>query len=170
MVSNETLNRTDGVLIMAGFHVGHMGLHVPSIDEEMEFLEKLGGSVTGIDQMDNGTRVAFVSMDGERHHTIALFEDGEKLPSGNSRMRGTGLHHIAMPVDSRDDVDKWQKELEEKGVKTAGPSIQGPEGGGLENGSGSYSIFFQDPNGICFEIYTGSMSVAEFKTSKAASQ
>ena len=78
--------------------------------------------------MDNGTRVAFVSMDGERHHTIALFEDGEKLPSGNSRMRGTGLHHIAMPVDSRDDVDKWQKELEEKGVKTAGPSIQGPEG------------------------------------------
>ncbi len=158
------------MLIVAGFHVGHMGLHVPSIEEELMFLEKLGGTLTETDKMDNGTRVAFVSMDGERHHTIALFEDGEKLPNGNSRMKGAGLHHIAMPVDSRNDVDKWQKELEEKGVKTAGPSIQGPKGGGLENGSGSYSIFFQDPNGICFEIYTGSMSITKFKTSKAAVQ
>ncbi|NKB19421.1 MAG: hypothetical protein GKS01_02645 [Alphaproteobacteria bacterium] len=159
-----------GVLIMAGFHVGHMGLHVPSIEEELEFLEKLGGTLTEIDEMDNGTRVAFVSMDGERHHTIALFEDGEKIPSGNSRLKGIGLHHIAMPVESRGDVDQWQRDLENKGVKTAGPSIQGPLGGGLDNGSGSYSIFFQDPNGICFEIYTGSMSVSEFKASKAVAQ
>ncbi len=151
---------------MAGFHVGHIGIHVPSIEEELAFLEKLGGRLTETDKMDNGTRVAFVSMDGERHHTIALFEDGEKLPSGNSRMAGVGLHHIAMPVESRDLVDKWQADLEAQGVKTAGPSIQGPLGGGLENGSGSYSIFFQDPNGICFEIYTGSMTVAEFKASK----
>ncbi len=155
---------------MAGFHVGHMGLHVPSIEEELEFLEKLGGTLTEIDEMDNGTRVAFVSMDGERHHTIALFEDGEKIPSGNSRLKGIGLHHIAMPVESRGDVDQWQRDLENKGVKTAGPSIQGPLGGGLDNGSGSYSIFFQDPNGICFEIYTGSMSVSEFKASKAVAQ
>jgi catechol-2,3-dioxygenase len=155
---------------MAGFHVGHVGLHVPSIEEELAFLEKLGGTLTETDKMDNGRRVAFVSMDGKRHHTIALFEDREQLSSGNSRMQGTGLHHIAMPVDSRDDVNKWQKELESKGVQTAGPSIQGPKGGGLENGSGSYSIFFQDPNGICFEIYTGSMSVAEFKTSRAATK
>lgn len=151
---------------MAGFHVGHIGLHVPSIEEELAFLEKLGATLTETDEMENGTRVAFVSMDGEHHHTIALFEDGEKLISGNSRLKGIGLHHIAMPVESRDDVDKWQTDLEAQGVKTAGPSIQGPLGGGLENGSGSYSIFFQDPNGICFEIYTGSMTVAEFKASK----
>ena len=79
------------MLIVAGFHVGHIGLHVPSIEEELMFLEKLGGTLTETDKMDNGTRVAFVSMDGERHHTIALFEDGEKLPNGNSRMKGAGL-------------------------------------------------------------------------------
>lgn len=151
---------------MAGSHVGHIGLHVPSIEEEQAFLEKLGGTLTETDKMDNGTRVAFVSMDGERHHTIALFEDGEKLTSGNSRMKGVGLHHIEMPVEGRDAVDKWQTDQEARGVKTSGPSIQGPLGGGLENGSGCYSIFFQAPNGICFEIYTGSMTVAEFKASK----
>ena len=151
---------------MPGFGFGHIGLHVSSIEEEMEFLEKLGGTMTATDQMENGTRVAFVSMDGERHHSLALFEDGEKLASGNSRLKGVGLHHIAMPVESRDEVEQWQRNLEKKGVKTAGPSIQGPEGGGLDNGSGSYSIFFQDPNGVCFEIYAGSMSVSDFKESK----
>ena len=151
---------------MPGFGFGHIGLHVPSIEEEMDFLEKLGGTMTATDQMENGTRVAFVSMDGERHHSLALFEDGEKLTSGNSRFKGAGLHHIAMPVESRDEVNQWQRDLEKKGVKTVGPSIQGPEGGGLDNGSGSYSIFFQDPNGICFEIYTGSMNVSKFKASK----
>ena len=151
---------------MPGFGFGHIGLHVPSIEEEMEFLEKLGGTMTATDQMENGTRVAFVSMDGERHHALALCEDGEKLASGNSRFKGAGLHHIAMPVESRDEVNQWQRDLEKKGVKTVGPSIQGPEGGGLDNGSGSYSIFFQDPNGICFEIYTGSMNVSKFKASK----
>ena len=151
---------------MAGFSFGHIGLHVPCIDEEIEFLKKLGGTMTATDQMENGTRVAFVSMDGERHHSLALFEDGEKLASGNSRLKGAGLHHIAMPVKSRDDVDQWQRDLERKGVKIAGPSIQGPEGGGLDNGSGSYSIFFQDPNGVCFEIYAGSMNLSEFKKLK----
>lgn len=151
---------------MPGFGFGHIGLHVSSIEEEMEFLEKLGGTMTATDQMENGTRVAFVSMDGERHHSLALFEDGEKLTSGNSRLKGVGLHHIAMPVESRHEVDQWKRNLERKGVKTAGPSIQGPEGGGLDNGSGSYSIFFQDPNGVCFEIYAGSMSVSDFKESK----
>ena len=127
---------------MPGFSFGHIGLHVPCIEEEIEFLKKLGGTMTATDQMENGTRVAFVSMDGERHHSLALFEDGEKLASGNSRLKGAGLHHIAMPVKSRDDVDQWQRDLERKGVKIAGPSIQWPEGGRLDNGSGSYSIFF----------------------------
>ena len=155
---------------MPGFSFGHIGLHVPSIEEEVEFLKKLGGTLTATDKMENGTRVAFVSMDSERHHSLALFEDGEKLASGNSRLKGAGLHHIAMPVESRDEVDQWQRDLEKKGVRVAGPSIQGPEGGGLDNGSGSYSIFFQDPNGVCFEIYTGSMNLSEFKRSNTSAQ
>ena len=65
-----------------------------------------------------------------------------------------------------DQITSHLEDGKKMGVKIAGPSIQGPEGGGLNNGSGSYSIFFQDPNGICFEIYAGSMNVSEFKESK----
>ena len=36
-------------------------------------------------------------------------------------------------------------------------------GDGLTGGSGSYAIFFKDPNGICFEIYAGAMSVEDYR-------
>ena len=151
---------------MTGFQIGHIGLHVPDIEEELGFLKKLGATLTATDKMKNGTRVAFVSLDTERHHSLALFEDGKKIPNGDSRKKGLGIHHIAMPVSSRNVVDDWKKKLNNENIKTVGPSIQAPEGGGLEKGSGSYSIFFNDPNGICFEIYSGAMTVEEFKASQ----
>ena len=151
---------------MTGLQIGHIGLHVPDIEEELSFLKKLGATLTATDKMKNGTRVAFVSLDTERHHSLALFEDGEKIPNGDSRKKGLGIHHIAMPVSSRNVVDDWKKKLNNENIKTVGPSIQAPEGGGLEKGSGSYSIFFNDPNGICFEIYSGAMTVEEFKASR----
>ena len=151
---------------MAGFRIAHVGLHVRNLDEEIEFLEMLGAKVTSTDVL-NSVRVAFVSLDGERHHSLALFEDGEKLPSGNSQTEPRGIHHIALPTETRDDVDAWKTKLEAHGLSVNGPFIQGPEGGGLPNGSGSYAIFFTDPNGVCFEINAGAMTVAEFRESKA---
>ena len=68
---------------------------------------------------------------------------------------------------TRDDVDAWKNKLEAHGLTVNGPFIQGPEGGGLANGSGSYAIFFTDPNGVCFEINTGAMTVAEYRETKA---
>ncbi len=151
---------------MAGFRIAHVGLHVRNLEEEIEFLEIIGAKLTSTDVLKT-VRVAFVSLDGERHHNLALFEDGEKLPSGNSQNEPRGIHHIALPTDTRDDVDAWKTKLEARGVTVAGPFIQGPEGGGLANGSGSYAIFFTDPNGVCFEIHAGAMTVAEYRKSKA---
>ncbi len=151
---------------MAGFRIAHVGLHVRDLEEEIEFLEIIGAKLTSTDVLKT-VRVAFVSLDGERHHNLALFEDGEKLPSGNSQTEPRGIHHIALPTDTRDDVDAWKTKLEARGVAVDGPFIQGPEGGGLANGSGSYAIFFTDPNGVCFEIHAGAMTVAEYRKSKA---
>ena len=151
---------------MAGFRIAHVGLHVRNLEEEIEFLEILGATVTGTGVMKS-VRVAFVSLDGEHHHSLALFEDGEKLPSGNSRNEPRGIHHIALPTETRGDVDAWKNKLEALGLAVEGPFIQGPEGGGLANGSGSYAIFFTDPNGVCFEINAGAMTVAEYHMSKA---
>ena len=151
---------------MAGFRIAHVGLHVRNLEEEIEFLEILGAAVTSTGVVKS-VRVAFVSLDGEHHHSLALFEDGEKLPSGNSQNEPRGIHHIALPTETRDDVDAWKIKLEARGLTVDGPFIQGPEGGGLANGSGSYAIFFTDPNGVCFEINAGAMTVAEYRESKA---
>ncbi len=149
--------------------IGHVGLHVRNLEEEIEFLELIGCEVTSIDRLPRG-RVAFISMDGERHHSLALFEDGEALPSGNSRKENRGLHHIALPAQSRQEVDGWMKKLQARGIEIDGPHIHGPEDGGMATGSGSYAIFFTDPNGVCFEIYAGAMTLPEFRKTQAGKQ
>ena len=153
---------------MAGFRIAHVGLHVRNLEEEIAFLEILGAKVTSTDVMPTGRRVAFVSLDGEHHHSLALFEDGEKLPSGDSQKETQGIHHIALPTDTRADVDAWKTTLESRGLAVRGPFIQGPEGGGVANGSGSYAIFFTDPNGVCFEIHADAMTVAQYRKYEAA--
>ena len=151
---------------MSRLKMGHIGLHVRNIEEELEFLGLLGAELTCIDTLARG-RVAFVSLDGVWHHNFALFEDGSPLPSGHSQTETMGLDHIAMATDSRSSVDAWVEKLTAHGIKVTGPQIQGPDGGGLEGGSGSYTIFFTDPNGICFEIFAEAMTVSEFRSKRA---
>ena len=152
---------------MSRLSIGHVGLHVRDLEEEIAFLELIGGELTCIDRAPVG-RVAFVSLDGERHHSLALFEDGKRLPSGNSKTEPVGVHHIALPADSIDEVKSWEEKLAAAGIEIDGPYVQGPDGGGLDGGSGSYAIFFNDPNGICFEIYAGAMTLREFRRAETA--
>lgn len=149
------------------FFIGHVGLHVRNLDEEIEFLKLLGAEVTSTGVTPRG-RIAFVSLDGETHHNFALFEDGERLSSGDSKKEGRGIHHIALRVGTRAEVDAWIAKLQGHGMALDGPHIQGPEGGGLDAGSSSYSVFFADPNGISFEIFSEPLSVGEFRTARAA--
>ena len=52
---------------MSRLKMGHIGLHVRNIEEEIEFLSLLGAELTSVDRLDRG-RVAFVSLDGVWHH------------------------------------------------------------------------------------------------------
>ncbi len=147
--------------------IRHVGIHVKNIEEEMEFLSLLGAELTSIGKIGKRGRIAFVSLDGVWHHNFALFEDGDRLPSGDSRKEKMGLDHIAMATDSRESVDEWVKKLSANGIKVHGPQIQGPEGGGLQEGSRSYTIFFHDPNGVCFEIFSEPVTVGEYREIEA---
>jgi catechol-2,3-dioxygenase len=152
---------------MAPLTIRHVGIHVQNIEEEMEFLSLLGAEVTSIGKMGKRGRIAFVSLDGVWHHNFALFEDGDRLPTGDSQKEKMGLDHIAMATDSRASVDEWVKKLSAAGIKVNGPQIQGPEGGGLQEGSRSYTIFFHDPNGVCFEIFSEPLTVSEYRQIEA---
>jgi len=147
--------------------IRHVGIHVKNIEEEMEFLSLLGAELTSIGQMGKRGRIAFVSLDGVWHHNFALFEDGDRLPTGDSQKEKLGLDHIAMATDSRASVDEWVEKLSAAGIKVNGPQIQGPEGGGLQQGSRSYTIFFHDPNGVCFEIFSEPVTVGEYREIEA---
>jgi catechol 2,3-dioxygenase-like lactoylglutathione lyase family enzyme len=146
--------------------IRHVGIHVRDLDEEIAFLHLLGAEVTSIGDLKRG-RVAFVSLDGVWHHSFAVFEDGEPVPSGDSQKENRGLDHIAMATGSRADVDAWKDRLLAHGVAVQGPQIQGPEGGGLEAGSSSYTIFFHDPNGLTFEIFADADTVGDFRARRA---
>lgn len=148
---------------MTPLTIRHVGIHVRNIEEEMEFLSLLGAEITSIAETERRGRIAFVSLDGVWHHNFALFEDGEPLPSGDSQREKMGLDHIAMATDSRESVDQWVEKLTANGIKVQGPQIQGPEGGGLPEGSCSYTIFFHDPNGVCFEIFADPITVSEYR-------
>lgn len=148
---------------MTPLTIRHVGIHVRNLEEEMAFLSLLGAEVTSIGKIGSRGRVAFVSLDGVWHHNFALFEDGEPLPSGDSQKERRGLDHIAMATDSRESVDAWVEKLTAAGIKVQGPQIQGPEGGGLPEGSCSYTIFFHDPNGVCFEIFADPLTVGEYR-------
>ncbi len=110
---------------MSRLSIGHVGLHVRDLEEEIAFLELIGGELTSVDRAPVG-RVAFVSLDGERHHSLALFEDGRRLPSGDSKKEPVGVHHIALPAESIDEVKSWQSRLEAAGIEIDGPLRAGP--------------------------------------------
>ena len=152
---------------MTPLKMGHLGLHVRDLEEEIAFLTLLGAEVTSTDMTPRG-RIAFVSLDGVWHHNFALFEDGTPLESGDSQREDRGIDHIAMATDSRTSVDEWGQRLAAAGIEVKGPQIQGPEGGGLDNGSSSYTVFFHDPNGICFEIFADADTVPAFRERKGA--
>ncbi|MGH7090058.1 MAG: VOC family protein [Stellaceae bacterium] len=107
--------------------IGHIGLHVRDLDEEITFLSLLGATVTSRDRTPRGG-IAFVSLDGKTHHNFALFEDGERLPSGDSKAERRGLHHVALRVETRAEVDCWIARLAAAGLTLDGPHIQGPAG------------------------------------------
>lgn len=153
---------------MPPLSIQHIGIHVRSIEEEVAFLALLGAKVTSIAEAGRRGRIAFVSLDGVWHHNLAVFEDGEPIPSGDSQREKRGLDHIAMATDSRASVDEWIEKLRAAGIEVHGPQIQGPEGGGLDEGSCSYTCFFHDPNGICFEIFADPLTVEEYHESVAA--
>ena len=145
---------------MAASTIWHVGIHVRDIEEELAFLVLLGAELTSVGESARRGRIAFVSLDRVWHHT--------SLCSRTARRRRAAIA-AGTATDSRESVDGRARRLTAQGVAVDGPRIQGPKDSGPDEGSGSYGIFFRDPNGVCFEIFTKPMTVSEYRARAMAS-
>ncbi len=142
--------------------IGHVGILVSDFERSFKFYtEVLGCKVTSRRQRPDGSEGAFLRFD-EWHHdfVIGTAPAGVDVtkPEGNERL----IQQISFVVKDRDAFLDALAHLHSHGVELVnGPLIHGPEGGQTDNvgGSGSRSVYFNDPDGNRLEIYTESSKV-----------
>jgi lactoylglutathione lyase len=122
------------------YATGHVGLNVADLDRSVAFYTQLfGWTVKG-----RGDGYAFLG-DDERL-VLTLWQQS----AGSFATDQPGLHHLSFEVDSLDAVQAAEARVRETGSKLYHDGIV-PHG----EGAGSGGIFFEDPDGIRLEIYTG---------------
>ena len=141
----------------------HIGLKVHDIEAALCFyVGKLGFTVTEIHPPGRVPGVplglAFLRCTA-LHHDLSLFfwPEGEcPAPKERTMFRWEpGMHHIALQVGSRRELEAWEAHLKDQGVEIvwqrAIHSPTHPEGDGLwgEN----HALYVSDPSGNCIEIF-----------------
>ncbi|MFD3932241.1 VOC family protein [Streptomyces sp. NPDC058614] len=121
---------------------GHIGLNVTDLDRSLAFYrDVLGFGVIGEGKEDD-RRYAFLG-DGGRP-LLTLWQQAK----GPYDTGSAGLHHLALEVDSLDQVRVYETALRGYGVEFAYDGV-------VAHGEGAPSggIFFHDPDGVRLEIY-----------------
>ena len=125
---------------MTAFATGHVGLNVADLDRSIDFYARVfGWGVQG-----RGDGYAFLGDDGRL--VLTLWQQS----SGTFPTDQPGLHHLSFQVDSIDDVTEAEARVRKLGLKLYHDGIV-PHG----EGQSSVGIFFEDPDGIRLEIFTG---------------
>ena len=119
--------------------VSHVVLNVSNMERSIKFYtELLGFQVT-----DTNERGMVFLRNGTDHHTIA-FAPAPPDATGAPRDKYTTLHHIALEVDSVEDLFKAREFLKEHGIEF---TYEGRRGAGCNAG-----IEFLDPDGFSLEL------------------
>lgn len=124
----------------ATFATGHVGLNVADLDRSVDFYAR----VFGWDIKGRGDGYAFLG-DGERL-VLTLWQQSD----GTFATDQPGLHHLSFEVDSVEAVRDAEARVREIGLKLYHDGVV-PHGEGASSGG----IFFEDPDGIRLEIFTG---------------
>jgi catechol 2,3-dioxygenase-like lactoylglutathione lyase family enzyme len=128
------------VVTMTTFATGHVGLNVADLDRSVGFY----GAIFGFDIQGRGDGYAFLGDDDRL--VLTLWQQSE----GDFATDRPGLHHLSFEVDSIEAVRAAEERVREAGLTLHHDGIV-PHGEGATSGG----IFFEDPDGIRLEIFTG---------------
>jgi lactoylglutathione lyase len=122
------------------FATGHVGLNVSDLDRSVDFYAR----VFGWDVKQRGDGYAFLGDDDRLVLTLWRQSDGAFATDR------PGLHHLSFEVGSLDEVREAEARVRDAGLRLYHDGIV-PHGEGASSGG----IFFEDPDGIRLEIFTG---------------
>ncbi|MBD1370829.1 VOC family protein [Hazenella sp. IB182357] len=118
---------------ISGFN--HLTLRVNNIEKSLSFY--IG--ILEAQLVHRGRRDVYLTW-GDMWICLLEKPDLQQVPS-------LGLDHIAFTVDEA-TFHTWNRELQRKGVSIVRKAVF--RGGG-------WSLQFEDPDGICFELFTGNL-------------
>ncbi|MFE6164805.1 VOC family protein [Streptomyces sp. NPDC056486] len=124
---------------------GHIGLNVTDLERSLAFYrDVLGYGVLG-EGKEGGRRYAFLGEGGSP--ALTLWQQADAAFAASN----AGLHHLAIEVDTIEEVRAYESALRAYGVEFAYEGVV-PH----REGSASGGIFFHDPDGTRLEIYSPS--------------
>ncbi|WP_306335845.1 VOC family protein [Streptomyces sp. KL118A] len=124
---------------------GHIGLNVTDLDRSLAFYRDVIGFGVLAEGKEEGRRHAFLGQ-GDRP-VLTLWEQADAAYSAGR----AGLHHLALEVDTIEQVREYETALRAYGVEFAYDGVV-PHGEGAASGG----IFFHDPDGTRLEIFAAS--------------
>jgi lactoylglutathione lyase len=126
------------------YATGHVGLNVSDLDRAAAFYQKVFGFELTARSDEPGREYAFLAQDGQLVLTLW------RQSTGRAAADRPGLHHLSFQVESVTDVHAAEERL-----RALGATIHH---GGIvahREGADSGGLFFEDPDGIRLEIFTG---------------
>lgn len=136
--------------------LGHLVYEVSDVERSTRFWTEIMG-FTVSDTNENG--MVFLRS-GPDHHSIALVPTTKR--ERPPKDAGLQFHHLAMEVDSIEQLYAARTFLQERGIAITYEGRRGP--------GGNTGIEFRDPDGYVFEIYANMDQAPDDGRSRPASQ
>jgi catechol 2,3-dioxygenase len=116
--------------------------HIVLNGQDLEKMERFYTEVLGFEVVARTKRPrgVFFSL-GTQHHDLAVIQAPPDAQT--QRPTPTGLHHLALQLDSREELKTSYQELKAKGVPIAGTVNHGI----------THSVYFLDPEGNMVELF-----------------